>query len=214
VNVTIIGIGNMARGIATRLLAGGNSVTLVGREPERAQSLVADLMPAAKGGATVRAVPESSPLLDEMVILAIPYSAVTDVTQKFHKQLAHKIVVDITNTLNETYDDLATPPGTSGAEEIAKLLPATRVIKAFNTTFASTLVIGAAAGQPLDVFIAGDDGAAKKVLGVLVEGGGMRPIDVGPLKRARQLEGLGLLAITLQFTLNTGFKTAWKFVTP
>jgi 8-hydroxy-5-deazaflavin:NADPH oxidoreductase len=148
-----------------------------------------------------------------VVILAIPYSAVNEVVRQLGSQLAGKIVVDITNPMNATYDDLATPPGSSAAEEIAKLAPPNaRVVKAFNTTFAGTLVNGAVAGQKLDVFLAGDDADGKKVVAGLVEAGGMRAIDVGSLKRARQLEGLGLLGITLQFTLGTQFKTGWKLI--
>ena len=70
------------------------------------------------------------------------------------------------------------------------------------------------AGQTLDVFIAGDDDAAKAKVAELVKAGGLNAIDVGALDRARQLEALGLLGITLQFRLNTGFGTAWTLVLP
>lgn len=89
-----------------------------------------------------------------------------------------------------------------------------RVIKAFNTTFASTLVAGQVAGQPLDVFMAGDDEAAKSTLAELLRAGGLNPIDAGPLSRSRELEALAFLGITLQFRLNTGFGTAWKLLRP
>jgi predicted dinucleotide-binding enzyme len=88
------------------------------------------------------------------------------------------------------------------------------VVKAFNTTFAQTLVAGTVAGQPLDVFIAGDDAAAKATISQLVEAGGLHAIDVGPLSRARQLEGIGLLGITLQGPLGTQFMSAWKLLFP
>jgi len=148
-----------------------------------------------------------------VVILTVPYTAEAEIIQQYAAQLAGKIIVEITNPLNATYDGLATPADSSAAEEIAKLVPAgARVVKAFNTTFAGTLVKGQVAGQPLDVFIAGDDGEAKAVISQLVEAGGLRAIDAGPLSRARQLEGLGLLGITLQFTLGTQFMSAWKLL--
>jgi 8-hydroxy-5-deazaflavin:NADPH oxidoreductase len=87
-------------------------------------------------------------------------------------------------------------------------------VKAFNTTFAGTLVTGEVAGQTLDVFLAGDDEAAKETVTTLVQSGGLNVIDAGGLMRARQLEALGLLGITLQSRLNTGFGTAWKLVLP
>ena len=99
------------------------------------------------------------------------------------------------------------------AEELAAALPANaRVVKAFNTTFSGTLVEGQVAGQPLDVFLAGDDEGAKETVAQLVRDGGLRAIDVGPLERARELEGLGLLGITLQQPLGLNFQSAWKLI--
>jgi predicted dinucleotide-binding enzyme len=83
-------------------------------------------------------------------------------------------------------------------------------VKAFNTTFAGTLVSGEVGGQPLDVFVAADDEDAKQQVAGLIEAGGLRPVDAGPLRRARQLEGLGVLHMTLQQPLDTGFGSAVK----
>ena len=86
------------------------------------------------------------------------------------------------------------------------------VAKAFNATFAGTLLKGQVDGQPLDVFIAGDDAGAKQALANAIQAGGLRPIDVGPLRRARQLEGLGLLHIVLQSTLGTNWASTIKLL--
>jgi 8-hydroxy-5-deazaflavin:NADPH oxidoreductase len=67
-------------------------------------------------------------------------------------------------------------------------------------------------GQPLDVFIAGDDEAAKQKVSQLVLDGGMRPLDVGPLARAQQLEHLGFLHIYIQQPLGLGFASALKLL--
>ncbi len=214
-NITIIGAGNMARGIGTRLVAGGNAVTLLSRDPEDGAALAAELQEVAHNSTSIQAAPFGSPLRDDVVILAVPYTAEAEIIRQYHVQLPGKILVNITNPLNATYDGLATPPGSSDAEEIARMLPpGTRVVKAFNTTFARTLVVGTVAGQPLDVFIAGDDAAAKATISQLVEAGGLRAIDVGPLSRARQLEGMGFLGITLQGPLGTQFMSAWKLLFP
>jgi predicted dinucleotide-binding enzyme len=85
-------------------------------------------------------------------------------------------------------------------------------VKAFNTTFAGTLVQGQVAGQPLDVLVAGDAPEAKRLVIDLVQAGGLRGIDVGPLEHARQLEGLGCLGISLQASQGTNFASAWKFL--
>ena len=86
------------------------------------------------------------------------------------------------------------------------------MVKAFNTTFAGTLVAGSVGGQPLDIFIASDDSGAAKTVAELVEAGGLRPIEVGPLRRAQQLEAVGFLHITIQQPLNGQFSTALKIV--
>ncbi len=85
-------------------------------------------------------------------------------------------------------------------------------MKAFNTTFAGTLVEGRVADQPLDVLIAGDDDEAKKKVASLAEAGGLRAIDAGPLRVARQLEHAGFLHIALQERMGTGYGSALKIV--
>ncbi len=215
-NVTIIGSGNMGRGIATRLVSGGHNVTLVDRKPEKAKSLAEEISASvakAKNGAKVQGVAFGTPIKDEIVVLAIPYGATGEVIENLGAQLAGKTVIDITNPLKPTYDGLAVAPGTSAAQEIARKVPAnTKVLKAFNTTFAKTLVDGKVEGKPLDVFIAGDDAATKAKVSQLVKDGGLRAIDVGPLSRAQQLEALGFLGISLQSTLGTSFQSAWKIL--
>jgi NADPH-dependent F420 reductase len=212
-NVTIIGTGNMAEGISTRLLSGGNNITLVGHKSDEADRLANKLSSQASKEASVKTSSSGSPIGDDIVILAIPYTAVNSAVRDYSRQLQGKIVIDITNPLNENYSGLVTNPDTSAAEEIQKLLPeGTKLVKAFNTTFAGTLKKGEVAGQKLDVFIAGDDQQAKQTVSRLIETGNMRPIDAGPLQRARELEGFGFLLIALQGTLKTNFMSAVKII--
>jgi 8-hydroxy-5-deazaflavin:NADPH oxidoreductase len=212
-NVTIIGAGNMGRGIGHRLVAGGHSVTIVDRDPEEAEQLAEELRSAAEGGATVETAGPGADLHGEVVIIAVYYPGALQTVRELGDRLTGKVVVDISNPLNQTFDGLATPPGTSAAEEVAATAPAgTRVVKAFNTTFSGTLVEGQVAGQPLDVLIAGDDEEAKEAVAQLVRDGGLRAIDVGPLERARHLEGLGFLGIALQQPLGLNFQSAWKLI--
>ena len=206
--INIIGAGNMARGIATRFVAGGHSVTVSDVDAGKAEALASDI---AKSGKAV-AVSGDAGLDAPVVVLALPYDAARAFAAGQADRLAGKIVIDITNPLNASFDGLSTHPGKSAAEEIAALLPKSRVVKAFNTTFAGTLVAGAVNGHPLDVFVAGDDDAAKQTVIGLIKDGKLRAIDAVKLDRARQLEGLGLLGITLQGPLGTGFMSAWKLV--
>ncbi len=204
--VTIIGAGNMGRGVGTRVVAGGHELEILDRDPAEAQKLADEL-----GGGAI-ALDSASTIAGEVVVLALYYPGIKDAVRQYADDLDGKVVVDITNPVHtETWDRLATPPGTSSAEEIAALVPAgTPVVKAFNTTFAATLVGGEAGGQQLDVLIAGDDDGAKEKVSQLVSDGGLRPIDVGPLARAQQLEQLGFLHISLQEPLELGYASTIK----
>jgi predicted dinucleotide-binding enzyme len=135
------------------------------------------------------------------------------IIKEYGAKLSGKIVVSISTPLNATYDGLATPPDTSAAEEVAKAAPAgAKIVKAFNTNFAGTLSAGQVAGQPLDVFVAGDDASAKSENAKMVEAGGLRPLDVGPHLRSRQLEGLHLINVGLQSKLDKPWMNAIKFL--
>jgi len=204
--VTIIGAGNMGRGIGTRVVAGGNELQIIDRNPEDAHTLAGELAEAVTAGAA------DDDITGEVVVLALYYPGSLDAADQYGDRLAGKVVVEITNPVNtETWDSLATQPGTSAAEELAGRLPSgTPAVKAFNTTFAPTLVKGEAAGQKLDVFIAGDDDGSKAKVRELIEAGGLRAIDCGPLNRAQQLEHMGFLHIKLQEPLGAGFGSALK----
>lgn len=207
-NVTIIGTGNMARAIGSRLVAGGHEVTVLGKQVEAAEEAVN----AIGGDGSAKAGRSGDPIADDVVVLAVYYPDATAAVEHYGDQLAGKVVVDITNPVNETFDDLVTPPDSSAAQELAAKASGARIVKAFNTTFANTLNEGQVAGQPLDVLLATDDEDAKATVAGLVEDGGMRPVDAGPLRRARELEAAGLLHMSVQGTLGTGFGSALKIV--
>ncbi|HET8615825.1 MAG TPA: NADPH-dependent F420 reductase [Actinomycetales bacterium] len=142
----------------------------------------------------------------DIVVLAVPYPAVSAVLEQRADQLDGKIVVDITKPLNfETFDELTVPADSSAAAEIAAKLPGSRVLKAFNTTFAGTLSAGTVGPLTTTVLIAGDDADAKSTLAGVVTSGGLKAIDAGGLKRARELEAMGFL----QISLAAGEKVSW-----
>ena len=173
--VSIIGSGNMGQAIAGVVSRGGNQVELLSH---------ADSDTTHPSG--------------DIVVLAVYYSAIQDVLQRHGEALAGKIVVDITNPLNvQTFDSLVVAPDSSAAAEIAAALPDSRVVKAFNTNFASTLSSGTVGSLPTTVLLAGDDADAKSALAELVTAGGLNAIDAGPLSRARELEAIGFLSITV-----------------
>lgn len=190
--ITIIGAGNMARGIGSRAVAAGYDLQILDRDANKAAALAESL-----GAGVAGAVGED--LEGQIVVLALPYEAAAPVVAQYGDVLAGKVVVDITNPVDfSTFAGLTVPAGTSGAEKIAGAAPAgVAVVKAFNTTFAGALVAGQVEGRPLDVLIAGDDENAKAVVAAFVEAAGLCPIDVGALAMAHWLEGVGLINMAL-----------------
>lgn len=200
----------MAAAIAPRLAAGGHGIRFLGRDGDKAAELAERFGPGASHGSL------GEPLGEETaaVVVAVRYTAVAEVLAGYGEgELAGKVLIDLTNPLNPAYDGLLVEGDSSAAERLAATVPdSTPVVKAFNTTFHGRLAAGEAGGVPLDVFIAGDDAEAKSLVARLVEDGGMRPIDVGELYRARALEGFQLLHIMAQGTLGSGFQTQIKFL--
>jgi 8-hydroxy-5-deazaflavin:NADPH oxidoreductase len=188
-SISVIGLGNMASALAGRALAGGNAVEIIGRDPAKAKELAATLGGAAVG--TAGTAPAG-----DIVILAVPYASALSIVADYGHSLAGKVIIDITNPFDSTNTALVTPEGSSGAQEIAKVAhPGAPVVKAFNTLFAGPLAAGQAAGQPVDVFIAGDDAQAKARVSAFIESLGLRPLDTGDLAFAHWLEGAGLLIL-------------------
>ncbi|AYC43828.1 NADPH-dependent F420 reductase [Streptomyces griseorubiginosus] len=197
-NITIVGAGNMARGIATRALVGGHDVTITAKDPDKAVQLADELSEQDHGG-QVAAGDESALDRADIVVLAVPFAAAEQLAASYGPRLGGKVLIDISNPVDGTLDALVVNPGTSAAERIAAAAgEQVRVVKAFNTTFATTLVSGHVGGTALDVFLAGDDEATRKEVADLVASGELNPVDVGALKHARELEGFQLLHMALQ----------------
>lgn len=211
-NITIIGPGSMGRAIGRRAVAGGHSVTFVGRTPGSAEEAAQDVKVGSKNGAQVTTATLEDLKPGDMVVLALWYGTNIDVAKQLEEKLAGKVVVDIANPVNSTYDGLVTAPDSSSAEDVAKAASNSKVVKAFNTTYAGTLHQGEVDSQPLDIFIAGDDAQAKEKVAQLVRDGGMRPVDAGPLSRAREIEGMQLLHIVTQGVLGTNWASAIKIL--
>lgn len=207
--VTIIGSGNMTKGIATRLTNGGHTVTIHARDEAKATALV-DELKAADASANISTAAVGSKL-DKIVILATPYTEAEAIAQEYDG-FKDKILVDITNPVDFNTFQLIPEAGRAGAEEIAAQLPNATVVKAFNTNLAGPLQAGSVDGKELDVFVAGDNADAKQEVSELIKTSGMRPIDVGPLANARHLEGFGLIQMAVQDQIGTNWMSALKFL--
>lgn len=180
--ISIMGKGTMGQAIGSIVRQGGNTVDQLDRQSTSVQG--------------------------DIVILAVPYPALSAIVDQLGPALAGKTVVEITNPLDfSTFDRLLVSAGSSATEELAALLPDSSVLKAFNTTFSATLSSGTVGTSmaPTTVLIAGDDLEAKIALAQVITAGGLRAIDAGPLKRAHELEAIGFE----QLVLAAGEKITW-----
>ena len=199
--ITIVGYGNMGAGLTKQLRQAGHQVVVTGRNLEKAAAV------AAAHGATAVALGAAAAQA-EVVILAVPYPEVASAIASLG-DLAGKVIVDPTNPLTADYMGLTLGFSTSAAEEIAKLVPGAKVVKAFNTLFAQVIDAGSDfLGTPASGFYAGDDAQAKAVVASLLSSLGYAPVDAGGLHNARYLEPLAGLNIYLGYGAGLGVQIA------
>lgn len=206
----IIGSGKMGRAIATRLGAAGHTVLISDRSADKASQVAAEIGTDVPG--VVRAADMVTALGADIVVLAVWYPGTVDIAREHPDALWGKIVIDISNPLDETYTGLVLPPITSGAEQLAESLTGSRIVKAFNTITAQVLVDGVLDDLPMDTFVASDDPDATARVLDLLEGTGLRGIDAGALANARLLERLTAFEIELGQRYGLGFGFGFKYV--
>lgn len=205
--VAIVGAGNVGSALAGAAVGAGHEVVLTARSAESTQAA------ATKTGARAVADTRGAVTEAEIVILAIPYTAIDEVLGELGDALDGKIVVDVTNPVAPDMTSRLTN-GTSAAAQIAERLPRAKVYKAFNTLFAARMSDPNVDGTIVDGFVAGEDGPAKDTLVEFVRSLGFRPIDAGPLPLAAALEDLALLNIGLQIRQGWSWQSGWKLVGP
>ncbi len=147
----------------------------------------------------------------ESIVLAVPYPALKDVANEIAPVVKGKAIIDCTNPISPK-GGLATGPETSAAEEVQRLLPEGKVVKAFNYVFASNMSTGTIGSERLTLFLAGDDGNAKEVAKKLASDIGFDPVDTGPLSSARYLEAMAMLLIDLGYGQKMGTKVGFRLV--
>ena len=211
-SIAIIGAtGKMGSAIAKALAKGPYRLLLFSHHPEKREAVKEEIQKAVPT-AEIDCVgcPMDASWEADVIIPSVPYSVEKDVAEKIKEVATQKVVVSISNPLKETYDRLITPPEISAAEELQKRLPASKVVKAFNTTFAANFSQPVFYGQKADAFIAGNDAEAVNTVKGLVETAGFNPVHAGDLTVSRTLEAMQLLLIQLAVKNNyqgtAGFK--------
>jgi len=205
--IGIIGTGNMGTGFCKCLSKTSHQVFIGSRDPEKAKKMAKSFGKNFNGGSIKKAGE-----LGDVVILAVPWHSIKDVLAQTG-DLTGKTVVDITNPLTQDFTGLDVGFTTSAAEEIAKLVPKAKVVKAFNTIFADILKGSLKFKEgPANVFICGDDQKAKLNVSELSKDIGFDPVDVGPLNRARFVEPLGMLNIICGYHQKMGTNIAFRLI--
>lgn len=206
----LIGAGNMGRALADRLATAGHPVLLADRSADRSRSVAKELEAGLSGGVEGATVERA--LGANVVVLALYYPGTLDFAARYQDALVGKIVVDISNPLDESFVKIGLPEDTSGAERLASEIPASRVVKAFNTLPAATLARASLGGVGLDCFVASNDEAAKRVLLGALTGTGLRGIDAGTLDNSRLLERLTAFGMELGQRYGLGFEFGFKYL--
>jgi predicted dinucleotide-binding enzyme len=201
--VAVIGTGKMGSGLARLLASKGVQVAIGGRDPAKAAKLAQEISLGVQSGGIAAVIQ-----LADVVILAVYYQRMEE-TVRAAGDITGKVLVDISNPITEDFKGLLIGHTTSAAEEIQKLAPRAKVVKAYNTIFAQLLPMEAREGRdPVQVFVAADDEGAKKAVSGIVASGGFEPVDAGPLSNARFLEPIGEMNIHLGLFLGWGTSVA------
>lgn len=208
-DIAIIGTGHVGGTLGRRFADLGHHVVFGVRDVSSGSASIGggDGVPSNARVATVRdAVAQAG-----VILVATPWDAVPRVLQQLEGALDGKVLLDATNPLLSGLRMDTVPDGASGAERIQRMVPNARVVKIFNTTGYDNMRNPSYGGEPTVMFHAGDDAGAKRIAGELSAALGFDAIDAGPLVRARELEHLALLWISLA-TRGMGRDIAFRLV--
>ena len=203
--VAVIGSGKMGSEFARLLASKGFDVAIGNKNPEKAVAVAKDIGAKAKGGSTKDAVGQA-----DIIILAVKYEDAGEAL-KAAGDLTNKVVIDISNPITADFKGITIGHSTSASEEIQKLAPGAKVVKAFNTIFAELLPTESRKGRKVQVFIAGDDETAKATVSNLVKALEFEPVEYGTLYNSRFLEPMGEMNIWLGFFLGWGTSGAPEY---
>ena len=175
--IGIIGSGRIGGTLGLHLAEAGHEVTFSSRHPENLTDLV------TSGGSRASAdTPQEAAARADLLVFSPPWRTREEAAAAIERHVANKIVIDTTNPYGENGQIVDLEPSTS-SEEVAKLLPGARVVKAFNTIYFEHLRARSRPGAdgPLTIFVAGDDPEAKEVVGDLIKEISLAPVDTGSL---------------------------------
>ena len=198
--IGVLGYASVGKNLEVLFKNAGYTTIIGVRSPEKyEQDNVTDIVAAAEDADTV--------------VLAIPYRVCSEVLPDLKMALSKKIVIDATNPLNEDYSPILFDKEDSAGETLQRILGESMMVKAFNTIFADNMTREKLDrdGRKLTTFIAGDNDPANEKVLQLAEKIGFSPIDTGPLKNSRYLEGMAHLNIQIAFGQGKGADVAFLY---
>jgi len=205
--IAVIGAGKAGKALGGAFVRAGYSVVYASKSGESAAKTAAETGGTAAG--SVRQAAEGA----DVVVLAVYYAAAgREVATEIAPVVEGKVVIDVSNPVKPDVSGLVTEGGPSAAENYASWMPGAHVVKAFNTIFSSVHGDPKAHGVMIDALFAADDEGARATVAELLRSIGFRPVYVGPLVRARELEAIGFLNIALQMSAQGDWRSAFNLV--
>lgn len=208
-NIGIIGAGDVAATLGKSWARKGHKIMFGVRNTQSPK--VTSLLKISNENLKISTVSDALSFAD-IIILAVPWSAVKEIISS-SVDLTGKILVDPTNPLTSDMKGMVTESFTSAAEEIAKLAPKSKVVKAFNTVGIKVLNNMIYGTTKADIFICGSDLKSRNAVKKLATDLGFQVVDVGPLSNAKLIEQLALLWIELAYRQEMGPNIAFKLLT-
>jgi len=204
--IAVIGTGHVGGALGLGWAQAGHDVIFGSRDPNDPE--VRQLVKGNKNASSA-AIGEAGKGA-EVIAFALPWSAVPDVIKQMGTELRGKVLIDCTNPAKQ-WPAMDHSAG-SGGEQVAKLVPGTKVVKAFNTTGFENMQNAKYPDGAVTMFYAGDDADAKKIVHQLVRDLGFDPVDAGGLSQCHALEILASLWGTLAYGQKMGRSIAFKLM--
>jgi len=207
--IGILGSGLMGSKLGTLLSRAGHEVVFsYARSQEKLKKLARDAGGKSRAGTPAEAAKET-----DLLLLAVHWNRFDDVLKQAG-DLSGKVLITCSLPMNDKNTELVVAHTSSGAEELAKMVPEARVVCAFNTipseVFFGVFEARKKSPRPSLVYC-GDDARAKEVAASLIRDVGFDPVDAGPLRIARYTEPFGLLIGQLAYEGDGGPELAYQF---
>lgn len=147
----------------------------------------------------------------DVIVLAVPWAAAADALEAAGP-LSGKTLIDCTNPLLPDLSGLAVGMTTSAGEEVAKLVPAAKVVKCFNTLGAANFAKPLFGDEKASMLYCGDDASAKLTVAELGNQLGFDMVDAGPLSQSRWLEAMAMLWISMAYKYGGSERSAFRLL--